>query len=86
MRDRALLERIEQNPDVMTGKAVIRGTRLTVEHILNLLDHGETVEEITSEYKGVSREDVLACALFAEKARGAIASAQGAAASTRRGS
>lgn len=86
MRDRALLERIERNPDVMTGKAVIRGTRLTVEHILNLLDHGETVEEIASEYRGVSREDVLACALFAKKAQGTTASARGSAAPTRRGS
>ena len=86
MRDRALLERIQQNPEVMTGKAVIRGTRLTVEHILNLLDHGETVEEITSEYRGVSREDVLACVLFAKKARETTASAPGAAAPARRGS
>ena len=70
MRDRRLLDRIERNPEVMAGKAVIRGTRLTVEHILNLLDHGETVAEITAEYKGVSREDVLACARFAEKTRG----------------
>ena len=73
MRDQALLERIERNPDVMAGKAVIRGTRLTVEHILNLLDHGDTVAEITAEYKGVSREDVLACARFAEKTRGETA-------------
>ena len=67
MEDRELLKRIVRHPCVMAGKAVIQGTRLTVEHILNLLAHGETVERITAEYGGVSREDVLACVLFAAK-------------------
>ena len=86
MRDRALLERIERDPEVMAGKAVIRGARLTVEHILNLLDHGETVAEITAEYKGVSREDVLACARFAEIARREAALAMAAPEPNRSGS
>jgi len=72
MDSHELLRRIELNPQVMTGKAVIRGTRLTVEYILNLLAHGETVEQITDEYKGISPEDVLACCLFASKALGDI--------------
>ena len=70
MEDRELLKRIELNPGVMGGKAVIKGTRLTVEHILNLLAHGETVEKITAEYDGIVQEDVLACVLFAAKALG----------------
>ena len=37
MKDQELLERITVNPRVMVGKPVIRGTRLTVEYILNLL-------------------------------------------------
>ena len=40
MKDNELIERIVLNPNVMTGKPVIRGTRLTVEFILNLLAHG----------------------------------------------
>ena len=40
MRDEQLLKRITINPKVMVGKPVIRGTRLTVEYILNLLAHG----------------------------------------------
>ena len=67
MRDQQLLERITINPKVMVGKPVIRGTRLTVEYILNLLAHDETMEEILSEYKGVTREDIQACILFASK-------------------
>ena len=51
MKDEQLLERIAINPKIMVGKPVIRGTRLTVEYILNLLAHGETAEEIIKEYK-----------------------------------
>ncbi len=46
-----LLERITLHPRVRVGKPVIRGTRLTVEYILNLLAHGATEAEI-SEYAG----------------------------------
>ena len=67
MKDQELLERITVNPKVMVGKPVIRGTRLTVEFILNLLAHGATVTEIISEYKGLTKEDIQACILFATK-------------------
>jgi uncharacterized protein (DUF433 family) len=46
MNESDLLERISINPKVMVGKPVIKGTRLTVEFILNLLAHGSTSEEI----------------------------------------
>ena len=67
MKDQELLERITVNPKVMVGKPVIRGTRLTVEYILNLLAHGATATEIISEYKGLTKEDIQACILFATK-------------------
>ncbi len=67
MKDDTLLERIAVNPKVMVGKPVIRGTRLTVEYILNLLAHGATVEEILQEYEGLTQEDIQACILFATK-------------------
>ena len=67
MTDQKLLERIAMNPKVMTGKPVIKGTRLTVEFILNLLAHGATMSEIIGEYKGLSSEDIQACILFASK-------------------
>ena len=60
-----LLERIALNPQVMTGKPVIRGTRLTVEYILNLLAHGATAADILQEYNGLASEDIQACLLFA---------------------
>ena len=46
MKDKELLDRIILNPEVMTGKPIIRGTRLTVEFILNLLAHGTKEDEI----------------------------------------
>ena len=67
MTDKKLLERIAMNPRVMTGKPVIKGTRLTVEFILNLLAHGATDQEIITEYKGLKKEDIQACILFASK-------------------
>ena len=68
MKDEKLLERIVINPKVMGGKPVIRGIRLTVEYILNLLAHGAKAEEILQEYKGLTQDDIRACLLFATKA------------------
>jgi uncharacterized protein (DUF433 family) len=67
MTDENLLERIALNPKVMTGKPVIKGTRLTVEFILNLMAHGATMQDIINEYKGLTKEDIQACILFASK-------------------
>lgn len=67
MKNEQLLERIILNPKIMVGKPVIKGTRLTVDFILNLLAHGSTVHEILNEYKGVTLEDIQACLFFATK-------------------
>ena len=67
MKEQQLLARITLNPKVMVGKPVIKGTRLTVEFILNLLAHGATTVEILEEYKGLTVEDIQACLLFATK-------------------
>jgi uncharacterized protein (DUF433 family) len=68
MNETKLLKHISMNPKVMTGKPVIKGTRLTVEFILNLLAHGANTQEILDEYNGLTAEDVQACILFASKA------------------
>ena len=67
MKDEDLLERIVLNTKVMVGKPVIRGTRLSVEYILNLLAHGAKENDILDEYKGLNTEDIQACILFATK-------------------
>lgn len=66
--DKQLLERITVNPKVMVGKPVIKGTRLTVEYILNLMAHGTTISEILEEYEGLTEADIQACLLFATRA------------------
>jgi uncharacterized protein (DUF433 family) len=65
VKEQQLLERITLNPKMMVGKPVIRGTRLTVEYILNSLAHGATVADILQEYEGLTPEDIQACLLFA---------------------
>ncbi|MBK8301917.1 MAG: DUF433 domain-containing protein [Pyrinomonadaceae bacterium] len=65
MNDQELLKRITIDPKVMVGKPVLKGTRLTVEFILNLLAHGATTAEIIEEYDGLIPEDIQACLLFA---------------------
>lgn len=63
-----LLARIISNPNVMIGKPVIRGTRLTVQYILDLLSQGITQKEILGEYTNLKKEDILACLAFATEA------------------
>jgi uncharacterized protein (DUF433 family) len=67
MIEREILNRITTNPKVMAGKPTIKGTRLTVEYILNLLAHGATVIEILEEYEGLVEADIRACLLFASR-------------------
>lgn len=62
-----MLEMIAVTPNVMVGKPVIRGTRLTVEFILDLLARGAITDEILEEYNGLSKQDIQACLLFASK-------------------
>ena len=67
MTDEQLFERIVMNPKVMLGKPVIKGTRLTVEYVIDRLAHGASADDLILEYEGISPDDVLACLLFAQK-------------------
>ena len=60
--------RIALDPDVMVGKPVIRGTRLTVEFMIGLLADGWSEAEIVANYPGVGHEDILACLAYARDA------------------
>jgi uncharacterized protein (DUF433 family) len=53
-------DRIECLPDVMMGKPVIRGTRVTVEQIIDARAAGEPVEQLLSEYPRLTDADVRA--------------------------
>ena len=67
MSDQQLLQRITTDPQVMVGKPVIKGTRLTVEFIVNHLAHGAVMADILEEYPHLAPEDILACLLFAAR-------------------
>jgi uncharacterized protein (DUF433 family) len=53
-------DRIEVNPGVMLGKPIIKGTRITVELILERLQAGETVEQIAGSLKNIDIDDIQA--------------------------
>lgn len=57
--------RIKRDPNVMMGKPVIAGTRITVEHILRCLAAGDTVGEIVGQHPQLSTDDIRAAQAFA---------------------
>jgi uncharacterized protein (DUF433 family) len=59
------LERIEVDPEILGGKPVVRGTRLAVELILELLAAGQTFEDLLENYPRLTKEDILACLSYA---------------------
>lgn len=58
-------ERITSNPEILVGKPVIKGTRISVELILGWLANGWSFDKITEAYPHISREDILAALAFA---------------------
>ena len=61
----ALLKRIAVDPGVMTGKPVIRGTRITVEAILQRLYGGMSESDILRDFPHITLEDIKAAQLYA---------------------
>ena len=66
-REDRLLARISVNPNIFGGKPIIRGMRITVEHILGMLAAGESAETILKEYEFLEPEDIQACLLYAHR-------------------
>ncbi len=64
----SLVDRVEINPQVMLGKPVIKGTRITVEIILKKLSQNISFEEILSDYPRLKREDIQAAIAYAAAA------------------
>jgi uncharacterized protein (DUF433 family) len=58
-------ERIQIDPEIMVGKPVIKGTRLTVEFVLRKLGSGMTDEQIIEDHPRLTREDIRAAQAFA---------------------
>jgi uncharacterized protein (DUF433 family) len=59
------MDRIAVDPAILCGKPVVRGTRLAVEFIVDLMAQGWTVDQLIDNYPGLSRADVQACLAYA---------------------
>lgn len=59
------LDRITQRPDIMAGKACVRGMRVTVGMIVNQIAAGHSIEEVLADYPYLEREDVLQALRYA---------------------
>lgn len=59
------MDRIVVNPKIFGGKPIIKGTRIAVSLILDLLSSGMSVRDIISEYPQLSEKDVLAAMRYA---------------------
>ena len=62
-----LLDRITVDPDVLVGKPVIKGTRIPVYIIVELVANGVSTKEILKEYPRLKEEDIKAALLYASK-------------------
>jgi uncharacterized protein (DUF433 family) len=60
-----MFDRITINPSILTGKPIVRDTRLSVEFILDLLAQGWSEAEVLQNYPGLSRDDLQACIAYA---------------------
>ena len=65
MDAQSLLERITVSSDIMTGKPIIRGLRITVEQMLKALAAGITQHELLEDYPELEQEDIQAVLLYA---------------------
>ena len=64
MERKELLARISVSPDICFGKPCIRGHRIWVSLILDMLADGMTQEEVVANYPGLEKADILACIAY----------------------
>ncbi len=62
-----MIERITANPQILGGKPIVQGTRLSVEFILELLASNVPEEEILEDYPHLTRDDIHACLKYAAR-------------------
>lgn len=57
-------ERITVDPQILVGKPIIKGTRIAVEFVIDLLGRGWTRERVLAEYDHLTAEDIQACLAY----------------------
>lgn len=65
-----LLQRVTANPAIFGGKPIIRGERMSVQNLLELLAAGQGIEEVLADYPWLEKEDIQASILYASRALG----------------
>ncbi len=63
--DNRMVERIAVDPQICSGKPVIKGTRIMVRNVLSMLRAGKTTDEVLVSYPGISKEDIAAAVDYA---------------------
>jgi uncharacterized protein (DUF433 family) len=63
--DQTLLGRITSNREIFGGKPIIRGMRVSVEMVVNLLAQGESTQAVIADYPGLEPDDIRACLAYA---------------------
>ncbi len=65
--DMSWQDHIETNPEVLTGKPVVRGTRIPVELVIDLLGQGWEIDALLEQYPAFQHADVRACLQYASE-------------------
>ena len=65
MAEERLLKRITADPQIFSGKPIIRGMRISVEMVLSLLAQGAPVQELLDDYPDLEEADIQACLAYA---------------------
>ena len=65
MYSMAIMENIIFDPKILSGKPIIKGTRISVDFILELLGSGMSAEEVTQEYPQLKKADIIAALQYA---------------------
>ena len=60
-------ERITFDPKILVGKPTVKGTRISVQHVIDLLAAGWTHEQVLDSYPSLSAEDIRACLAYASE-------------------
>lgn len=67
MTEQELLKRVITDPQIMLGKPIIKGTRMTVELIVEKMAYGETIDDVKKDYPFLKDDDIRAALLYAAK-------------------
>jgi uncharacterized protein (DUF433 family) len=62
-----MARRVVTNPEVLQGKPILEGTRISVTFVLEMLSSGMTVDQIVEEYPHLAHDDVIAAVIYAKQ-------------------